>query len=447
MANVLSNNGLWQLSWPIGIELLLQFLMGTVDTLMVSRIGDDAVSAVGVSNQVIQTAMTLFTVVNAGAGAIIARMWGAGDWDRARQTAAIAFKINLGLGLAGGLFFAFASGMVMDVMGVPGQVGDYGVTYLSTVGGGIVVVALHLVVNTLIRNIGNTKGPMIITLGMNVVHLCLNYTLIFGIGPFPELGVEGTAISTVVSRSIALALSCWLLWQSFFPRMTKRDWLRTDRRLLRDIFGIGLPVSVTATSWGFSQIVLLSIVSSYGQASLAAYTYVQTIMQFPWMIAAAIGSALGIQVGQGYGAGRLKQVYRAPFRAIVAGTGLVLAASAAIRVGAEPIMHLFTREPQIVAQAIPLLSVGILWQPLRVGAFCLSNALNIVGGARTVAVLSVVGMWLISTGGAYALGSAVGWGLRGVLFAAIADEAVRGAFFARSWLGRRPTGERTSMRS
>lgn len=430
--------GLWQLSWPIGIELLLQFLMGTVDTLMVSRIGDNAVSAVGVSNQVIQTAMTLFTVVNAGAGAIIARMWGAGERAKARQTAAIAFQVNLGFGLAGGLFFGFASGLVLGGMGVPEPVRGYADSYLTIVGGGIAVVSLHLVVNALIRNIGNTKGPMLITVGMNLLHLGLNYLLIFGVGFFPELGVRGTAVSTLVSRLIALAFSCWLLWRMFEPRMTKRDWLRPDRGLFKEIVGIGLPVSFTAMSWGFSQIVLLSIVASFGQQSMAAYTYMQTIQQFPWMIASSLGSALGIQVGQWYGAGLLERVYRSPFRAIVVGTGLVLAASLGIRLAAEPLLGGFTSDPAIVEMTVPLLAIGILWQPLRVNAFCLSNSLNIVGGARSVAVLSVVGMWLVSTGGAYAFGRAAGWGLKGVLLAAILDEAVRGLYFLRRWAALKP---------
>ncbi|RUS46675.1 MATE family efflux transporter [Cohnella sp. AR92] len=436
-----SRLGLWSLSWPIGMELLLQFLMGTVDTLMVSRIGDNAASAVGVSNQVIQTAMTLFAVINAGAGAIIARMWGAGEQAKARQTAAIAIKANLIFGVAGGLVLAFGSGAVVGLMGVPAQVRGYGVEYLSIVGGGIGVMTLHLAVNALIRNIGNTKGPMLATLGMNLLHLVLNYLLIFGIGWFPELGVQGTAISTVISRSFGLALSFWLLWRMFVPRMTLGDWMRTDRGLLKDIVGIGIPVSVTAMSWGFSQIVLISIISSFGPKPLAAYTYVQTIQQFPWMIASAIGSALGIQIGQWFGAGFLGQVYRGPIRAIVAGVSLALTASAAIWAAGEPLLSLFTEDREVVSAALPLLAICILWQPMRIVPFCLSNSLNITGGARAVAVLSVIGMWLVATGGAYAFGALAGWGVIGVYVAAILDEAMRGSYFAWRWIAFKPDGK------
>ncbi|MBB3109545.1 putative MATE family efflux protein [Paenibacillus phyllosphaerae] len=436
MASRHNKLGLRHLSWPIGIELLLQFLMGTVDTLMVSRIGDNAVSAVGVSNQVLQTAMTLFTVINAGAGAILARMWGARNWEATRRTAAIAIQINVAFGLAGGLFFLFASGQVLRMMQVPGDVFEYAHSYLSIVGGGMMIVTLHLVVNALIRNTGNTKGPMVITIGMNVLHLLLNYVLIFGVGLFPAMGVEGSAISTVVSRAAALALSIVLLWRSFEPRMTRQDWFSWDRSLLKDIVGIGLPVSVTAMSWGFSQIVLLSVIASLGANALASYTYIQTIQQFPWMIAAAVGSALSIQIGQWYGASQHQLVYRGPLRAISAGLILIATAAVLIWIGGEPIMSMFTSNADIIALSLPLLGLCIIWQTLRVIPFCLSNALNIVGSARPVAILSVIGMWLVSTGGAYWFGAVLGWGLPGVLLAMMLDEVLRGSFFVYQWFRR-----------
>ncbi|SET90867.1 MATE family efflux transporter [Paenibacillus sp. NFR01] len=437
-----SNNkttGLWQLSWPIGIELLLQFLMGTLDTMMVSRLGDQAVSGVGVANQIIQTAMTLFTVINAGAGAILARMWGAGEWEKARKTAAIAIKINLAFGLAGGLFFVFASGPVLRLMGIPAAVSPYAGSYLTFVGGGMAAVTLQLVINALIRNTGNTKGPMLITLGMNLLHLGLNYGLIFGRGPFPALGVEGTAISTVVSRLAALVFALQLLWKTFTPRMQRSDWRGMDRGLLKEILGIGLPVSVTAMSWGFSQIVLLSILSSMGPDTLASYTYVQTVEQFPWMLSSAIGSALAIQIGHAYGAGRHDLVYKGPVKAIAIGTALALATSTGLWIAGRPVLRAFISSPDILDLSVPLLAVCILWQALRVNAFCLSGSLNIIGEARPVAVLTVIGMWLISTGGAYLLGVSAGWGVAGVLAAMILDEAVRGAYFAHRWRRRRPT--------
>ncbi|MFD2382425.1 MATE family efflux transporter [Paenibacillus xanthanilyticus] len=424
------------MSWPIGIELMLQFLMGTVDTLMVSRIGDNAVSAVGVSNQVLQAAMMLFTVVNAGAGAILARMWGARQWDKARKTVAIAIQVNIAFGLAGGLFFAFGSDWVLRLMGVPSEVHDYANDYLSIVGTALIVITLHLVVNALIRNTGNTKSPMLITVAMNGLHLLLNYVFIFGAGNFPAMGVEGSALSTVVSRLVALAAALFVLWRVFRPRLGRADFRGADSDLVREILAIGLPVSITAMSWGFSQLVLMAVISSLGPVPLAAYTYLQTVEQFPWMIASAVGGALAIQIGHWHGAGLHERVRRGPYRAIRSGTVLILAASTALWLAGEPVMRLFTEDEAIMEASQPLLALCIAWQALRVLPFCLSGALNIVGGARPVAMMSVIGMWFVSTGGSYVLGAALGWGLKGIVLAMMLDEIVRGVYFAFLW-GRR----------
>lgn len=171
---------LWHLSWPIGIELLLQFLMGAVDTVMVSRIGDDAVSAVGVSNQVIQSALTVFALINAGISVVVARKWGGGLREDARKTAVLGIQANLLMGIVGSLLFFLGTSTVLRYMNTPEDVVGYASPYLTFVGSMTVIVLLHFVINAVVRSTGNTQGPMYITIGMNVLHLLLNYVLIFG---------------------------------------------------------------------------------------------------------------------------------------------------------------------------------------------------------------------------------------------------------------------------
>lgn len=424
-----SRRYLWVLAWPIAIEMLLQFLMGTADTLMVSRIGDYAVSAVGVSNQILQSAMTLFAVINAGAGIVVAQKWGAGQQDKARAAAMLALKVNIAAGAAVSILFGLGAGSVLEWMHTPGETAAYAVTYLGITGGAMIVVVLHSVMNAVIRSTGNTRGPMYITLGMNGLHLVLNVLLIFGEGGFPAMGIAGAAVSTLVSRSVALIPSVWLLRKSFEGQWRRVDWISQDGPLMKEILRIGLPVSLTAVSWGYSQILIFSLISRMGADSLAAFTYLQTVQQFPWMIASALGGALQIQVSQLYGAGRRADAGKSIGRAVVPGFLLILAAAAAIYGAGTPILRLFTDREPIIAMAKPLLAVCILWQPLRIIAFCLSGSLNAVGEARYVALWSVFGMWVLSAGGAYVLGTAARWGLTGVYTAMIIDEIVRGSGF------------------
>ncbi|MFD0670745.1 MATE family efflux transporter [Cohnella sp. GCM10027633] len=429
---------LWHLSWPIAIELFLQFLMGTIDTVMVSRIGDQAVSASGISNQLITAAMTLFALISAGVSIVLAQKWGRGDLEGARRVAIIAIQANLAAGLAVSLFFAIDSGMVLDLMNTPPDVEPFAGTYLRIVGGSTLIVVLHAVVNAAIRSTGNTRGPMYISVGMNVVHLVLNWLLIFGHGGFPELGIEGAAYSTVISRLAALAFAGWLLWKTFQPTWQWREWLMIDRAILREVMRIGVPVSLTAVSWGFSQVVILRLVSDMGSDRLAAYAYLQTIQQWPWIAASAIAGGLGIRVSQLYGAGEHAEMYASLRRGIVPGMALVVFVSGLIYLLGDEVLSLFTSSSDIIGIAMPILALTIGWMPLRTIGLLASTSLNAVGEARSVGYMSVFGMWVLAAGGAYWLGDLAGYGLLGVFVAAVIDEIVRSSFFIWRWRRLKP---------
>ncbi|WP_239618628.1 MATE family efflux transporter [Cohnella mopanensis] len=424
---------LWHLAWPIGIELLLQFLMGAVDTVMVSRIGDEAVSAVGVSNQVIQSALTVFALINAGISVVVARKWGGRLREEARKTAVLGVQANLVMGLIGSLLFFFGTSAVLRYMNTPEDVVHYASPYLTFVGSMTIIVLLHFVINAVVRSTGNTRGPMYITIGMNLLHLVLNYVLIFGALGFPEMGIQGAALSSMISRFAALLVSAWLLWRTFHPHWRMREWFKLEIPLLKEVLQVGLPVTFTAVSWGYSQIIVLALISRMGTTTLASYTYIQTIQQFTWMIAAAIGGGLQIRIGQYYGAGRLKEVDRSLAQAIWPGIALSVVVSAMIFLFGTPLMRLFTSDDAIIELSLPILAMCMLWQPLRVIGFCASNSLNIIGEAKYVAMLTVFGMWVLVSGGTYVFGISAGFGLIGVMCALILDESVRSAAFLLRW--------------
>lgn len=429
---------LWYLSWPIAIELSLQFLMGTIDTVMVSRIGDQAVSGAGISNQVITAAMTLFALINAGVSVVLAKKWGSGELGAARKVAVIAIQANMAAGLALSMIFSFGKGMALDLMNTPADVRPFAGAYLGIVGGSTIVVVLHAVVNAAIRSTGNTKGPMYISIGMNAVHLILNWILIFGHAGFPELGIEGAAYSTVWSRLVVLMISGWLLWRTFHPAWQWRDWISLDRGLLREVMRIGVPVSLTAVSWGFSQIVIIRMVSEMGSDRLAAFAYLQTIQQWPWIAASAIGGGLAIRVSQLSGAGKYQEMYDSLRRGILPGMALVAFISGLVYLLGDEVLSMFTSSAGIKEIAMPILALTIGWMPLRVVGLLSSTSLNAVGDAKAVGLMSVFGMWALAAGGAWLLGDYAGWGLLGVFLAAVMDEIVRASFFLWRWRRLKP---------
>ncbi|MBD0378999.1 MATE family efflux transporter [Paenibacillus sedimenti] len=424
---------LWHLSWPLAIEMLLQFLMGTLDSLMVSHISDNAVSAVGLSNQVIQSIMTIFFLINSGAGVVVARKWGAGKRDEARKTVFMTLKLNVYGGIVMSLILYAAAEPIIRMMNAPGEVHDYAVTYLRVVGAGMFVTLLHLSASAVIRSTGNTRGPMLISVGMNLIHLGSNSVLIFGFMGFPELGILGVSISTVASRSVALLCCLWLLYQIMKPGLRWTHWKGIDRPLLKEMLSIGVPSIFTSFSWGISQIVVLSIVSSLGETQLASYTYMNVIQQLPWVIGSAVGAAVQIQVSQYYGAGRHDLVYPCPYHGARVGMAVSFLGALAAWASAPVSMGWFTSSQAVIETALPVFAFCLVWQPLRIWTYTLTNALNSIGEARFVAVISVLGMWLTTTAGAYLLGIAAGWGIYGVFGAFMIDELFRAILAWKRW--------------
>ncbi|UQZ33406.1 hypothetical protein C2I18_07445 [Paenibacillus sp. PK3_47] len=421
------------LTWPILIEMLLQFIMGTIDTLMVSRIGDNAVSAVGLSNQITQTVLTLFAAINAGATVLIARAWGANSRNQAQKTVTFSIRVNLIIGVVLSLFFFFFAGLLLDMMGAPAGVRGYAEDYLRIVGSCTLITVLQTFVTAAVRSIGNTKGPMKIAIGMNVIHLILNYVLIFGEWGFPSLGIQGAAISTCISRGAALAASIILLIRAFPELSVHMILTGKTQGLWQEVMRIGLPVSVTAVSWGYSQIILMSVISAMGEKSLAAYTYLTTIQQLPWLIASSIGMALSIRVAQFYGAGLIKEMFKSLYQAVWPGVILVSLVTTGLLLSSSALMRWFTQDTGIIHLAYPAFALCLIWQPMRVIGFCASGALNAIGEAKAVAVWAVIGMWIFTAGGSFVLGVYFQYGLLGVFIAMIGDELLRSTLYLIRW--------------
>jgi len=427
---------LFALAWPIAIETLLQFLMGTVDSLMVSRLGDNAVSAVGLSNQVLQSIMTILVLINGGAGIVIARHWGAGSPDTARRASAMALKAGIIGGALLSLLFAFGSGGIVHLMQTPAEVAPDAIMYMTIVGSCVIITELNMMMTSMIRSTGNTRTPMLIAIGMNAVHLVLNYGFIFGALGLPKLGIVGIGISTIVSRLLALLISIWVLNGAFQQRFQRSDWRGFDRAILKEMVAIGLPNLGTAASWGYSQIVQLSIVSSLGAISLAAYTYTNVIQQLPWLIGSSLGMAAQIQCSQLYGGKRYDAAYRSPYRAAAVGIPLALGLAALVFSFGREALGWFTSDEQVITKALPLLLMCLIWQPMRTWTYAITQTLNAVGEARFVALNTVIGMWLFATGGAYVFGVLAGWGIVGVLAGLMIDELYRAVLVGWRW-GRR----------
>lgn len=428
---------LWMLAWPVFIELFLQFLLGAADTLMVSRISDDAVAVVGFSNQLFNALSTLFATVASGAGILIAQRIGSRNNDEARSIAIISVKVSAIIGLVLSLILYLMPGSIATILQLPANLLPLAKIYISIVGGGMVLGAVMSALSTVIRNTGNTRGPMYIALGMNVVHLFLNYSFIYGEFGFPQWGLTGVAISTVTSRLLATVVLYVMFLKAFDRRIFFKDFRLFDNKLFKEILKIGWPLGVNMSCWVFSQLLIFSYIAMLGSNELAARTYMNTLESFCFMLGYSIALALQIQIAHLYGAGRAHVAYTNSFRALWIGLVIVTVNAFIIFLFGGKLLGIFTSDPEIIAIGVSLLGMNLLLQPGKMLNMAISNSLNAIGDTRFTMWTSVISMSLIASVLSYVIGIQLGWGLIGIYACMIADEYIRGIWVLIRWRGQK----------
>lgn len=428
---------LWVLAWPIFIEQFLQFLLGAVDTLMVSRISDDAVAVVGFSNQLFQAMTTLFMTVASGAGILIAQKIGSHKRGDARTIGIMALSVTTIIGLVCSVILFAMPETIASILQLPGHLLPLAGTYISIVGGGMVLIAMMATMSTVIRNTGNTKAPMFVAIGMNIIHVVMNYGFIFGAFGFPQWGLTGVAISTVVSRLLAVLLLLFIFLRSFDYRIKWKEFRVFNRPLFGEILKIGWPLGINMSCWVFTQLIIYSFIATLGAAELAARTYMNTLESFCFLLGSSIAMAAQIQIAHLFGAGKFKEAYRSAYRALGIGAIYVIVNALLLFMFGKQLLGLSTEDKTIIAIGASLLGMNLILQPGKMLNMALGNSLNAIGDTRFTMYISLGSMWLVATVLSYVLGVHMGWGLIGIYSCMIADEYLRGVLSFLRWRGQK----------
>ena len=428
---------LWLLAWPIFIELFLQLMLGAADTLMVSKISDEAVAVVGFSNQIFYALTLLIMTVASGAGILIAQKIGAKREQDARTIAIMTVNVSVIIGIILSIFLYTQPLTIVQWLQMPDSLLPIAQIYISIVGAGMVLTSLMLALSTVIRNTGNTRGPMYTAIVMNVVHVFLNYAFIFGEFGFPEWGITGVAISTVVSRLLATIMLLVMFVSSFEKKIGIRDLQLFDVKLFKNVIKIGWPLGVSNSAYMLAQLVLFSFIAVIGAEELATRTYLNTLESFCFMLGYSIALAVQIQIAHLYGAGRTKEAYASAYRALWIAIVLAIINAIIIFVFGKQLLGLFSSNSDIILLGVSMLGLNLILQPGKSLNMVVGGALNAVGDTRFTMVVSVCSQLLITVVLSYWLGVHLGWGLLGIYVAMITDEYVRGFLAFFRWRGRK----------
>ncbi|HYO53224.1 MATE family efflux transporter [Archangium sp.] len=430
--------GLWlfRLTWPIFLEFLLFMLMGTADTLMLSGVSDDAVSAVGVVNQYIFICILIMGVIGNGASIVVAQYIGARRAREAARIVALSITLNFLLGIAVSSGLLLFGNAILSHMNLQGQVLAHARTYMGIAGGFLFQQALINIFSSMIRTYGFTKQSMYVSMGMNVVHVLGNYLLIFGHFGFPKMEVAGAAVSTVVSRAVALVVFVWMLYRVMEVRMAPRDYVTFSKEYIRKILKVGIPSAVEQITYQSCQMVFLYYVTFLGSAALASRQYAMAISQYVFLFSLAIGLGTSILVGHLVGASRTEDAYRQVLGSLKWSVTITVLMDVVAILFREPLVGLFTENGDIIRLTAQVIVLGLFLESGRACNLVLVNALRATGDSPFTAYMGFISMACMSLSLGYLFVFRLNLGLAGVWLAISADEWTRGVIFWFRWRSR-----------
>jgi len=404
---------------------MLTLTVGIVNTMLVGHLGAVALTAVGLSSTIAGMAHIFISAVGTGTTALVAQAVGAGDRALAGRVLEQAVMVALALGLlVAGVLFPLARGALV-VMGAEGETVSMGVVYLRLVASSLPLAVLMFVGNAALRGSGDTRSPMVVMSGVNLLNALLSYGLIRGTGPLPELGVTGAGVAAAASTAAGGLVVLTVLLSGRAGVRLNRLTNPLDREVLSRLLSIGLPAGGESILMHGAFLAYQRSISSLGTVAYAAYIIAQRVESLNSMPAMGFAVASTTLSGQAFGAGDPARARRSVFASLR--LALYLAAVCASISFTVPrfMLGLFTHEADVIAQGIAPLRVVAFAQPLMAIAFSLSGGLRGAGDTRSVMAITGIGAWLVRVPFAVLSVTSLDLGLAGVQASMVLDWLTR----------------------
>ncbi len=384
---------LLSLSWPMILSSTLNMLGPTIDIIWVGRLGDDAVAGVGVAGTAVMLMQSLVMGLFVGLQAVIARSIGAGDKKAAVHAANQGLVISTAIAIImAAIGWAFADD-VLSLIGSSPEVVRLGGPYLRIMLIASVTMSFQWVSNAAMVASGDTVRPLWIAAAFRAFHIALSPFLIFGLWIFPEMGVNGAAITNVFSQGLGAAIGMWLLFTGRTRLHLTLKGFRVDFRKIWQMVKIGIPASISNIDRTLSGFVLIAFITGFGTLSVAAHTIGTRVDMFILMPAMAFGQASGILAAQNLGAHQPERAVRTAWTATGYYSAFMVLVAVAIYFAAEGVIHIFSNEPELIALGATYLRIQILAYLVFTVVMIIWQTLNIVGDTIFPMALSLFTNW------------------------------------------------------
>jgi putative MATE family efflux protein len=344
------------LAIPMVMEMSMESLFAVVDVFFVSQLGADAVATVGLTESMLAIVYSVAVGLCIGATAIVARRIGEKDTEGAAVAAVQVIAVGVLVAAIMGVIGALNARSLLGLMGASDAVvhGDSARFTMIMLGGNVVIVLIFLI-NAIFRAAGDAAIAMRVLWIANLINLALDPLLIFGIGPFPELGVVGASVATTTGRGVAVCIQVTLLVSGRGRLTIRRRHVRLVPAVMWNVCrmsGTGLlQILISTTAW----IGLVRVIASFGSAAVAGYTIgIRTIL-FAILPSWGLSNAAATMVGQALGAGKPERAEKAVWVAAFYNFVFLGIVGLIFIVFAPAIVGIYTSDPEIVPHAVSCL--------------------------------------------------------------------------------------------
>jgi putative MATE family efflux protein len=428
---------LFAVTWPIFVEMLMFMLMGNMDIFMLSRYSENAVAGVGVANQFVQMAITMFGFVSVGSSVIIAQYLGAEKSRDARRVAGVSLYCNLAFGIILSLAFIFGRGLILNTMpDLYIEVRQSASIVLLLVGGFIFTQGLLAGINAILRSHGYTRETLVITATMNVLNIIGNFLVLFGPFGLPVLGVTGVAAVTVISRCTALILAFYLLHKRTRNPFRGIKFTAFPFKYVKQIFRIGIPAAGESLSYTGYQTVLTTVIAGMGNVALATRIYGRALNIFMFVLTISLAQGGQIIIGHLMGAKEYDEIYKKCLKILKIATFSSVGIAIIFNIFSAQLFGLFTENPEVIAVGRQVLIVFIFLEIGRAFNLVIIGSLRAVGDVKFPMLVGVCTMWGFGMLGGFTLGVLLDMGIVGIMIGVALDECIRGIIMLFRWKSR-----------
>ena len=412
------------LAIPMMLEMGMEAVFAVVDIAFVSRLGTNAIAAVGLTEALITVLYAAAIGLGMAVTAMVSRRIGAKDRDAAAHVTGQAIWVGGALAVLIGVCGVVYAADLLRMMGASEDVIAEGRGFMAMLLGGSASILYLFLLNAAFRGAGDAPVALRALALANAINIGLDPCLIFGLGPFPELGVTGAAVATTIGRGIGVVYLVYCLFgDKGRLRLRLKHLVPAPQLMLRMIRisagGIG-QFLISTSSW----IAIMRIVAMYGSAPIAAYTIGLRLIEFALLPAWGLGNAAATLVGQNLGAEKPDRAERSVWRASKYNAIFMAAIGIMMIVLAPQIVSLFSTEPEVIRYGTSCLRILGVGYPMYAVGMIIIQALNGAGDTTTPSVMNFICFWLLQIPLAYWLATTAGFGPNGVFLAIVIAESI-----------------------